>query len=246
MAFALALGHLAGCGLGDSDQAECRCVEDTDLGAFPECADDLAVERADPENPFSSRVPECPSGKRLFLREPTSPEAVLFNIRDSVEGFSPIQYLDQLDERFLFVPDIDAIQLYLEVYNPPDGYNPDANIDTLWTREQERRFILNILDRETFQRIEFDRWFDSSKDERFPSEDPLVEEYRFPYRVTLTEQPAVQDSSIQIVEISGRVDVSLTTPSEENPVWIVTRWQDFRDLASARGSWTELRGEFSQ
>ena len=113
VAAALALGFLAGCGWGDSDQAACRCVEDSDIAAFPQCGDDLVVGRVDPECPFSSRVPECPSGKRLFLRDPTIPEAVLFNLRDSADGFRPLHSPDQLDERFVFVPDLDAIDLYL-------------------------------------------------------------------------------------------------------------------------------------
>ena len=95
-------------------------------GTFPQCADaDLSVERTDPSSPFGGRTPDCPSGILLVLREPTTAEAVLFNVRDSFRGFSPVQYLDQLEESFLFVPDADGVQLYLEVFQPPDDYTPN-------------------------------------------------------------------------------------------------------------------------
>lgn len=240
---AVAMG-LAACGLGDSDLTDCRCAEDTDVAAFPKCLNEELLPREDAENPLATRVPDCPSGKRLFLREPTSPEAVLFNIRDTITGFSPIQYMDQLDERFLFVPDVDALELYQEVFNPPSGYDPETDVDTLWTREQERQFIVNLLDKEKFQSIEFDRWYDSSRDERRITEDNLQEMFDFPYRVTFTEKPR-EGVATEIFAISGRVYATVTTPTAETPVWIVTRWRDFRDLASVRRSWTELRGEFS-
>jgi hypothetical protein len=62
--------------------------------------------------------------------------------------------------------------------------------------------------------------------------------------VIFTEKPK-EGVVAEIIEISGRVYATVTTPTEETPVWILTRWQDFRDLASVRRSWTELRGEFS-
>ena len=241
-----AAGGLAGCGLGDTDVTECRCGEDTDVAAFPKCLNEELVPREDAENPLATRVPDCPRARRLFLREPTRPEAVLFNIRDTVTGFSPIQYMDQLDERFLFVPDVLGIERYQEVFNPPGGYDPEPpDVDTLWTREQERQFIVNLLDKEKFQRVEFDRWYDSSRDERIQlAGNPLEETYRFAYKVIFTEKPK-EGVVAEIIEISGRVYATVTTPTEETPVWILTRWQDFRDLASVRWSWTELRGEFS-
>ena len=40
------------------------------------------------------------------------------------------------------------------------------------------------------------------------------------------------------------MEVDLVTPSTENPVWSVRRWQDFRDVATER-SLTELRAQFA-
>ena len=240
--------YVGGCGLDDDAEVGCRCTERTDFLAFPQCADILLdPERAD-ESPFSARIPDCPSGTLLFLREPTEPEAVLLNVRDTIEGFSPVQYLDQLTEDFLFVPDVDGAQLYREVFNPPENYNPDAigDPDTLWTAQQEAQFVRNILDRTRYQDIEFLRWFDSTKDERILHEDePLRETYIFPYQVEFTEQPSAERVA-EIFEIRGRVEIDVITPSQDNPLWVISRWQDLRDEASARRSWTELRGEFSQ
>lgn len=250
-AAALAAAALAaalwGCGLDDGAEVECRCTEATDLDAFPHCRDaDLSAPREDPSNPLSMRIPDCPSGALLFLREPTSPEAVLFNVRDTFEGFSPTQYLDQLTEDFLFAPDIDGLERFRTVYLPPDGYNPDLNLDTLWAREEERRFANNLIDRQRFQRIQFTRWYDAAKDERdFDPENTRLETYFFPYEMVLTSQPG-EDGTAEVTEVRGRAEVIMVTPSDENPVWAVRRWQDFRDQASAKPTFTELRGEYAQ
>ncbi|MFH1566912.1 MAG: hypothetical protein ABIL09_02860 [Gemmatimonadota bacterium] len=239
---ALALA-IAGCGLDDGATAECRCTEATDRSTFPHC---LEPDQVEASNPLSTRLPECPSGAMLFLREPTDPEAVLFNIRDTFEGFSAVQYMDQLTATFLFAPDLDGVQLYLEVYRPPDGYNPDLDADTLWAREEERRFANNLLDRQRFQRIQFRRWYDASKDQRrLDPEDPRQEAYLFPYEVVFTEQPA-PDGTAPVIEVRGRAEVRMVSPSTENPVWSMARWQDFRDEASAKQTFTELRGAFAQ
>lgn len=238
----------AGCGLEDSALVECRCAEDTDVDAFPHCRNAAAADSGepDPSNPFSTRVPDCPSGKLLFLREPATPVAVLLNVRDTFEGFSSVQYLDQLSEDFLYAPDLDGVHLYPEVFRAPEGYDPDADADTLWALEQERRFAGNLLDRTRFRRIEVTRWYSASQDEQilYP-DDRLRETYIFNYAVELTEQPRA-DGTALIVEARGRMRVDLATASAENPVWSVRRWQDYRDPASARRSLTDLRGEFSQ
>lgn len=242
-----ALG-LAGCGLDDSAEVECRCTADTDLDSFPHCRDaELSEPRQEAGNPLSTRTPDCPSGALLFLREPTDPEAVLLNVRDTYEGFSPTQYMDQLTDSYLFAPDIGGVELYLEVFRPPPGYNPDPpDLDTLWTREDERRFVNTVLDRQRFQRLQFARWYDASRDERrLDADDSRQETYLFPYEITLTGQPD-DEGAAAVTEVRGRAEVTLVTPSEENPVWSVRRWQDFRDEASAKATFTELRGEYSQ
>jgi hypothetical protein len=237
---------LSGCGLEEGAEVECRCTETTDLRSFPQCADaDPAAERTDPSSPFVGRTPDCPSGILLALREPTTPEAVLFNVRDSFRGFSPVQYLDQLEESFLFVPDADDIQLFLEVFNPPDDYNPEADLDTLWTHSQERRFASLVLDKERFQKISFQRWYNSTRDQRILGDNPLVERYIFNYEIEFTEQPR-EGVTATIFNIRGRMEVDVATPSQDNPAWTIERWRDFRDQASAKKSWTKLRGEFSQ
>jgi len=237
---------LVSCGLEDGALVECRCTEDTDLEAFPHCIGaELTEGRPDAANPLSTRIPDCPSGRRLFLREPTAPKAVLFNVRDTFEGLSPDQYMDQLTEDFLFVPDVDGLQLHLQVYQPPEGYNPESDRDTLWSREDERRFAGNLLDRSRFQRVEFTRWYDASRDQTVLYDDPLVETYVIPYVLKLVESASAEGTSLTL-EVRGRAEIDLVTPSSDNPVWLVRKWRDFRDAASAKRSFTELRGEYSQ
>ncbi|HJP31396.1 MAG TPA: hypothetical protein QGF95_12670 [Candidatus Latescibacteria bacterium] len=239
---------LAGCGLDDSAQVDCRCAADTDVAAFPECRGvDPDTDHAEAENPFSTRLPDCPSGDLLFLREPTTPEAVLFNVRDTFEGFSAVQYVDQLSETFLFVPELSGLELYREVYNPPGGYDPDnpADSDTLWARDEERRFATNLMDRERFQQVTVSRWYDAGEDERqLYTDEPERETYIFDYILDFFEQPG-EDGTTRAFEVRGRMEVDLVTPSEENPVWSIRRMQDFRAGVDDQ-SLTELRGAFAQ
>lgn len=241
------LGMTIGCGLDDSAEVDCRCARDTDLATFPECRGvELATDEAVAGSLFSTRIPDCPSGELLFLREPTTPEAVLFNVRDTFEGFSAVQYVDQLSEDFLFIPELSGLELYREIYNPPDGYNPDnpANRDTLWARGDERRFATNLLDRTQFQQVTISRWYIPGEDQRIlHADEPERETYLFDYIVDFIEQPV--DGNARAFELRGRMEVDLVTPSEENPVWSIQRWQDFRAGQNDQ-SFTELRGAFAQ
>jgi len=251
---ALAAVAVAACGLSDSAQVQCLCTEDTDRTLYPDCVE---ADEVSADNPLSTRLPECPSGALLFLREPTDPEAVLFNVRDTFEGFSPTQYMDQLTEDFLFAPDLDGLQLYLEVFRPPAGYNPDPpDLDTLWAREAERRFALNLIDRQRFQRIQFTRWYDASEDERIlDADNTRLETYVFPYALRLLSQPD-NAGVVTVTAVRGEAEVDLVTPSDENPVWAVRRWQDFpgdaaadsaaTDSAARVMTFTELRGANAQ
>lgn len=239
----LLAGGLSGCGLADDAQVQCRCTSDSDVILFPACRDAvLSAERPDAGNPFAARLPDCPSGKRIPILEPTRAEFVLFNIKTTFEGFSPVQYLDQLDEVFFFIPEPEGVELYREVYRPPDGYVPTQ--DTLWTRAQERSFAVGLLDKNRFQRVEFRRWYESSKDQRTISEDGRGEVFFFPYELDFT--PQTSNSDQEIFGIKGRMEVEIYTPTAENPVWSLRRWQDFRDSASAKRTWTEARALFSR
>ncbi|MDP7361611.1 MAG: PDZ domain-containing protein, partial [Candidatus Latescibacteria bacterium] len=184
------LAVASGCGFGGESGKNCRCVPETDAASFPHCEGITFEEEVETANPFATRQPECPSGQLLFLREPTTPEAVLFNVRDTFQGFSPIQYLDLLSDDFLFVPDLDGLSLYPEVFQAPGDYDPEADRDTLWTREDERRFATNFLDRTEFQRITFDRWYQAGEDDViFDDSDPLRETYIFNYAIELILPP---------------------------------------------------------
>ena len=50
----------------------------------------------------------------------------------------------------------------------------------------------------------------------------------------------------EIFGLKGRMEVEVFTPTAENPVWSLRRWQDFRDPASAKRTWTEARALFSR
>lgn len=242
----LALTVAMGCGFGSEAGDQCRCAPETDKLTFPHCLDVTFEEETESSNPFSTRQPECPSGQLLFLREPTTPEAVLLNVRDTFQGFSPVQYVDQLDDDYLFVPDLSGVELYPEVFQAPGDYDPDLDRDTLWTREDERRFVTNFLDRTEFQRVTIARWYQAGIDEQiFDESNPLQETYIFNYEIELTTVPEEGETAL-LLEIRGRAEVDLITPTLENPVWTVRRWQDLRDPASAKRSMTEMRGEYSQ
>ena len=211
------------------------------MNLFQHCRGaETATERTTSGNPFSVQTPDCPSGQLLLLLEPTRPENVLANVRIVFEARpqerSPNQYMDQLSEDFFFIPDAQDIQLHPEVY--------DANRDTLWTREQERRFALAVLDPQSVDAIRFHRWYEAAKDERILAEDGLLETYIFPYEIDFAEL-SDRGQTGGIISIKGRMEVGLITPTVENPVWAIQRWQDQRDVAPAKRSWGELRAEFA-
>ncbi len=237
---------LTGCVIGDSEQVDCRCVPDTSIDLFPHCAD-VIEERPDPKTPLSTQLPDCPSGPRLFLREPTRPEYVLNNLTSIFQAQPQLrsfqQYMEQFTEDFVFSPDPDDVQLYPEVYN--------VNRDTVWGAAEERNFARLILSPERIHSARFVRWFNSSKDERELSDDQLRETFKFPYEAEFVEiiSSAGGDSEepeFNTIGIKGFVEIDLVTPTLENPVWSIAEWRDLRDRASAKFSWGELRALFSQ
>jgi hypothetical protein len=234
---------LGGCGLGDSDLADCRCGPETSSLLFPHCANTAAEEARDPANPFATSVPECPSGQQLFLLERTRPEYVLTNLRTIFtappESRNPEQYMEQLTEDFSFVPDEEDLQRHPEIY--------DTARDTVWGAAQERDFARAILDPERTQSARFIRWFQSSIDERIPSADQLSETFIFPYEIEFTETASEDGASAgNVIAIKGYIEIDLTTPTAENPVWNIAQWRDLRDRASAKFSWGELRALFAR
>ncbi len=260
-----------GCGLADSDRMECRCTPQTNLNLFPACPDFQVIEDHGMElwvtaegdtlnpkresvvvsgdeiryggnsnpNPFATGVPDCPVGPRLMLNPPTRPMLVVFNLRTifraQPEARSLDQYMDQLSPDFHFVPDPYDVLMNPHVY--------DANRDTLWNRDQERRFAQAFLDASQVGTITLNRWYESARDESFSSEDQFTETFIFPYEGSFTRL-AGQDEDGTIVEFRGYMEIDLVTPTLENPVWSVQQWRDIRDPASAARTWGELRAEF--
>ena len=237
-----------GCSLGDSERVECRCAPDTNVLLFPRCNDiEGETSRPDPTTPLSTQIPDCPSGKQLFLLERIRPENVLTNIQSvftaQPEPRRPEQYMDQFPEDFVFVPDPEDVDLHPEIY--------DVGRDTLWGPEQERSFARAILDAERIQSARFVRWFNGSRDERALSEDQLRETFIFPYEVEFVEIVAAAEGDttgtrLNAIGIKGFMEVDLVTPTVENPVWLVAAWRDQRDRASAKFSWGELRAIFAR
>jgi hypothetical protein len=262
------------CGLADSSRVECRCTPETNRNLFPACpaiAEVLEVEGArlwvtaggdtlDPAvdwvtvkggqlrygapssaNPFEAEVADCPVGSRLVLNEPTRPSLVLFNLRTillATPGARNLdQYMAQLSDDFTFVPDAEDASSYPDVY--------DSALDTVWNREQERRFALAFLDPTRVGRITLNRWYESSKDERIVSEDQLQETYVYPYEGALVRLGQLDGDDVML-EFKGSMELDLVTPTLENPVWSVRQWRDLRDPASAKRSWGELRAEFAR
>jgi len=235
---------LTGCAIGDSEQVDCRCADDTDVRLFPHC-DGVAEERPDPKTPLSTQIPDCPIGLRLDLRERTAPASVLANLTSILQAQpgsrSPQQYMEHFADDFVFIPDDEDVQLYPEVY--------DANRDTLWGAAEESNFARLILS-ERIHSADFERWFKSS-DERKVSDDELRETFIFPYEAEFVEIiSAAEADSVETkfatIGIKGLAEIDLVTPTAENPVWSIAAWRDRRDRASAKFSWGELRAIFSQ
>tara|TARA_B100001250_G_C19816354_1_gene798648 strand:- start:94 stop:906 length:813 start_codon:yes stop_codon:yes gene_type:complete len=232
-----------GCSLGDSDLSECRCSPTSNTVLFPHCSDVIASVDQETTNPFATQTPECPSGKQLFLLQRTRPEYALINVRTifsaQPESRNPEQYLEQLTEDFVFIPDLEDIARY------PNIYKEDK--EPIWTIENERDFVRAILDPDRIGTIRFVRWFQPALDERIPSEDQVSETFIFPYELEFTEISNADGEEINsVVSIAGFMEVDFITPTVENPVWNISQWRDVRDRASAKFSWGELRAIFSR
>jgi len=199
------------------------------------------VTRGSDGSPFTTQMPDCPSGKQLSLLEPTRPEYALFNLRSifqaSPQSRNLDQYMDLLTEDFTFLPDEQDILLHPEVY--------DSASDTLWNRVQERGFAQAILAPERIGEIRFIRWYKSSTDERYLAEDQLLETFKFPYEVEFVEK-AAEGGEAGLLAIKGWMEIDLVTPTVENAVWTIQQWRDERDPATAKRSWGELRAEFAR
>ena len=236
---------LTGCAIGDSEQVDCRCADDTSTDLFPHC-DGVVQERPDPKTPLSTQIPDCPSGPRLPLRERTRPEYVLSNLTSILQAESGKrslqQYMEHFTDDFVFIPDPEDVQLYPEIY--------DADRDTLWGAAEERDFARLILAPERIHRARFMRWFKSS-DERVFAKGELRETFIFPYEAEFVEIiSAAESDSVETrfatIGIKGFAEIDLVTPTVENPVWSIAAWRDRRDRASAKFSWGKLRALFSQ
>ena len=232
-----------GCGLGDSDLSECRCSPTSNTVIFPHCADVNTSVDQESTNPFATQVPECPSGKQLFLLQRTRPEYALINVRTifsaQPESRNPEQYLEQLTEDFVFIPDLEDVARYPNIYKEDEG--------PIWTIENERDFARAILDPDRIGTIRFVRWFQPALDERIPSEDQVKETFIFPYELEFTEISNADGQEINsVVSIAGFMEVDFVTPTIENPVWNIRQWRDLRDRASAKFSWGELRAIFAR
>jgi len=199
------------------------------------------VARGSDGSPFATQIPDCPSGQRLSLLEPTRPEYALFNLRTIFQAAPQSrnldQYMDLLTADFTFLPDEQDILLHPEVY--------DTASDTLWNRAQERGFAQAILGPERIGEIRFTRWYKSSTDERILAEDQLLETFKFPYEVEFVEK-AGDGGEASLLAIKGWMEIDLVTPTVENAVWTIQQWRDERDPATAKRSWGELRAEFAR
>tara|TARA_B100001094_G_scaffold269850_2_gene274372 strand:+ start:465 stop:1250 length:786 start_codon:yes stop_codon:yes gene_type:complete len=231
------------CGPGDSDLSDCRCSPDSNTVIFPHCAEAEPSFDKETTNPFGVQVPECPSGKQVFLLQRTRPEYALINVRTifsaQPESRNPEQYLEQLTEDFIFIPDLEDAARYPNIYNEGEEF--------VWTIENEGDFARTILDPDRIGIVRFVRWFQPALDERIPSEDQFMETFIFPYELEFTEISNTDGDEINsVVSIAGLMEVDFFTPTIENPVWNIKQWRDLRDRASAKFSWGELRAIFAR
>ena len=167
---------------------------------------------------------------------------------DTLEGFSPVQYLEQLSEDFLFAPELAGLELYREVYDLPPGYDPDPpDADTLWTREEERRFAFNLIDRKNFQHIRISRWYDADEDEqRLYPDDPGLETYIFPIHHRFHHPAGRRAAGPMPSRCEGRMQIDLATEERrESRLGPSVAGRTFREPLSEL-TFTELRGRYAQ
>lgn len=167
-------------------------------------------------NPFYTRTPEPPEGRRLNLLSPTVARNVVSNLKLTWEGLSPVDYMECLSEDFRFSPDPSDSTKFEEVFSEP------------WDRAREETFARRFLDKNTISSLSL-----SLKKEY---EEDRGDEYYFEYSYILQIQHSLDLPGY----MEGRMHLTLKRDTSGN--WSIVLWKD--EKTSDTPTVGELRARF--
>jgi len=169
---------------------------------------------------FSTRESEDPTGAQVPQRNPTSPDSVLYNIREAMKAKSAPIYVQSIAETLLVVPSAADIPLI----NDPNRF-------TNWTRDDELDAFTSIFADKQQANVVVTMTFGNIEPPQGIGDEVYYEDLS--YQLKFTRGAA--DTTI-----SGRVDLYL---KQTGGRYHVTRWIDIRDSDNATMCLIRHRGQ---
>jgi len=172
-------------------------------------------------NPFATREPEPPTEERSNWVQPTSPLAVISNLKNAIQDGNTPNYMLCLTDstsRFRFIPDALVNQTNVGAFEGWNLYNERYYVTQLFSAS------VDSLRKVTFSNIDYDY-----------QDSVLV---RLNYELELHH--SWSDNPPKYAE--GQANFWLHASDGE---WFITRWEDY-STAEDRPSWSLIKASFGK
>ncbi|MCI0449071.1 MAG: hypothetical protein L0Y79_04695 [Chlorobi bacterium] len=170
---------------------------------------------------FDTRDPEEPSNIRSTFVPPTTPEIVIDNLSFSILEKNSENYIKCISaSNFQYVPDSKSQLLYGQIFQNWDPLAEKRYMDNLISQTNTNASSVLFLDNETITQITADS-----------------ASYQADYIIVY------QHNRVNLPK-SATGNLLLTLNSDENYLYSITRWQDFRQN-DTDFTWSELKANFS-
>ena len=170
---------------------------------------------------FDTRDPEEPANIRSTFVPPTTPEIVIDNLSFSILEKNSQNYIKCISaSNFLYVPDSKSQLVYGQIFENWDPLDEKRYMDNLISQTNTHASSVLFLDNEIYTQI-------TSDSVSFQADYIIVYQHN---RINLPK--------------SAIGNLLLTLNTDENDLYSITRWQDFRQN-DTDFTWSELKANFS-
>ena len=170
---------------------------------------------------FDTRDPEEPANIRSTFVPPTTPEIVIDNLSFSILEKNSENYVKCISaSNFLYVPDSKSQLVYGQIFENWDPLDEKRYMDNLISQTNTHASSVLFLDNEIYTQI-------TSDSVSFQADYIIVYQHN---RINLPK--------------SAIGNLLLTLNTDENDLYSITRWQDFRQN-DTDFTWSELKANFS-
>lgn len=170
---------------------------------------------------FDTRNPEEPANIRSTFVPPTTPEIVIDNLSFSILEKNSENYVKCISaSNFLYVPDSKSQLVYGQIFENWDPLDEKRYMDNLISQTNTHASSVLFLDNEIYTQI-------TSDSVSFQADYIIVYQHN---RINLPK--------------SAIGNLLLTLNTDENDLYSITRWQDFRQN-DTDFTWSELKANFS-